>query len=99
MRWQNKTKEIEEIRKELSTIETKKVEDKPVITSPVEEKITEGKKPEGEKTARRKGSQEGRRETCYQRKWEGEKDRRVDRETTESPPGNERIGGDEEKTD
>jgi hypothetical protein len=49
VRWQKKTKEIEEIRKELSTIETKKVEDKPVITSPVEEKITEGKRPEGEK--------------------------------------------------
>ena len=49
VRWQNETKEVEEIRKELSTIETKKVEDKPVITSPVEEQITEGKKPEGEK--------------------------------------------------
>ena len=46
---QKKTKEVEEIKKELSTIETKKVEDKPVISSPVEEKIAGGKKPEGEK--------------------------------------------------
>ncbi len=46
---QKKREEVEEIKKELSTIESKKVEAKPVITSPIKEQITESKKPEAEK--------------------------------------------------
>jgi len=46
---QKATKEAEEIEKELSKIESKKVEAKPGITSPIREQITELKKPEREK--------------------------------------------------
>jgi DNA repair exonuclease SbcCD ATPase subunit len=46
---QKATKEVEEIEKEISKIESKKVGGKPVITSPIKEQIPEGKKPEGEK--------------------------------------------------
>jgi hypothetical protein len=46
---QEKTKEVKEIEKELSAIESKKVEAEPVITSPVKEPISEAKKPEREK--------------------------------------------------
>jgi hypothetical protein len=47
---QKKTKEIEEIRKQLSAIETKKIEAEPVIPPPIKEPISEAKKPEREKT-------------------------------------------------
>ncbi len=46
--WKKK-KEVEEIEKELSKIETKSVEARPVTTSPTREQITELKKPEREK--------------------------------------------------
>jgi hypothetical protein len=46
---QKKTKEVEEIEKEVSAIESKKIEAKPVTTSPVKEPISEAKKPEKEK--------------------------------------------------
>jgi len=46
---QKKKKEVEEIEKELSKMESKSVEAKPVTTSPTKEQITESKKPEREK--------------------------------------------------
>ena len=53
---QKATKEVEEIEKELSKMESKSVEAKPVITSPTKKEITELKKPEGEKPIEQKAA-------------------------------------------
>ncbi len=49
---QKGAKEVEEIKKELSTIEAKKIEAKPVVTSSIKEQITETNETEGGKQQR-----------------------------------------------